>query len=83
MNRAEEPVSPNDRSHRVVTLPCGHPVYVGLDASLIGLSGPVLDHQATCRTARPPAFAAWFVPVGSISFAGRNPAPFDALGPSP
>jgi len=61
MIRTEEPASPNGRSNRVVSLPCGHRVYVDLDASLIGLSGPVLDHQSTCRTGQPPTFAAWFV----------------------
>lgn len=62
MNRAEEPMGPAPRSQRVVSLPCGHRVYVEVDASLIGLSGPVLDHQSNCRGERTTSFAAWFVP---------------------
>lgn len=62
MNRMEEPELPSPRPQRIVSLPCGHRVYVELDTSLIGLSGPVLDHQSNCRGVRTTAFAAWFVP---------------------
>jgi hypothetical protein len=61
----EEKGNPTRRTKRVVSLPCGHQVYVDLDASLLAVSGPVLDHQATCRPERPPAFAAWFA-VGPL-----------------
>jgi hypothetical protein len=60
MSSTEEAVSATHRTRHVVSLPCGHQVYAGVDASLIALSGPVLDHQSTCRASRPPAFEAWF-----------------------
>jgi hypothetical protein len=66
MNRNEKPSSRQDRSKRVVSLPCGHQVRVDLDASLLAISGPVLDHQATCRPEPPPNYAAWF-PLGPLS----------------
>jgi hypothetical protein len=66
MNRIEENNTPNRRSQRVVSLPCGHRVYVDPNASLLAVSGPVLDHQSTCRDERPPTFAAWFA-VGPLS----------------
>lgn len=62
MNNSKETVAANRRAQRVVSLPCGHQVYVGLDASLIAVSGPVLDHQATCRGPSASTFVAWFVP---------------------
>jgi hypothetical protein len=65
MNRIEPQRTPNRRSKRVVTLPCGHQVDVDLDASMLAVSGPVLNHQATCHPERPPAFAAWFA-VGPL-----------------
>jgi hypothetical protein len=77
MNRIEEQSMPNRRSQRVVSLPCGHQVYVELNASLLAVSGPVLDHQSTCRPERPPAFAAWFA-VGTFSKEDG-----DALAPRP
>ncbi|MCI4352175.1 MAG: hypothetical protein L3K14_02140 [Thermoplasmata archaeon] len=79
MNRMEEPVLPNHRSQRVVSLPCGHRVYVMLDASLIGLSGPVLDHQSNCRGERTTTYAAWFVP-GAFARAESAPIPGRAPG---
>jgi hypothetical protein len=57
--------TPNRRPKRVVTLPCGHQVVVDLDASILAVSGPVLDHQATCRPEPPPSFPAWFA-VGPL-----------------
>jgi hypothetical protein len=77
MNRNEEPSTPNRRSPRVVSLPCGHQVYVELNASLLAVSGPVLDHQLTCGPERPLTFAAWFA-IGPISKEDRA-----ALGPRP
>ncbi|MGC2289142.1 MAG: hypothetical protein WA688_04720 [Thermoplasmata archaeon] len=69
MNSIEASVLPNHRTQRVVSLPCGHQVRVGLDASMLALSGPVLDHQTVCRAERPPTFAAWFS-VDPLSSAG-------------
>ncbi|MFZ0831120.1 MAG: hypothetical protein WCB18_01945 [Thermoplasmata archaeon] len=60
MNSMEEPVPSKHRSQRVVSLPCGHHVYVDTDASLIAVSGPVLDHQSTCRGRGPLTLPAWF-----------------------
>lgn len=62
MNLLEARESPNPRTRRILSLPCGHHVDVELDASLIGLSGPVLSHQSNCRGERTTRFAAWFVP---------------------
>jgi hypothetical protein len=65
-------------SKRVVSLPCGHQVYVSLDASLLAVSGPVLDHQSTCRPEESPSLPAWF-PLEEYqkaepeTFAGRHP----------
>ena len=59
------------RTQRVVSLPCGHQVYVSLDATLLAVSGPVLDHQSTCRPERSVSLPAWF-PVEGV--------PADALG---
>jgi hypothetical protein len=50
MSRTEEPAASEHRTKRVVWLPCGHQVYVHRDASLLAVSGPVLDHQSTCRS---------------------------------
>jgi hypothetical protein len=66
MNPIEAQGSPKDRTKRVVSLPCGHQVCVEFDASLLAVSGPVLNHQATCRPERIPTFAAWFA-VGPLS----------------
>jgi len=76
MNDIEDPVSSSRRSQRVVSLPCGHHVWVDTDASLIAVSGPVLDHQSTCHGRAAPDFAAWFAPVSfsrgvSASLTGR------------
>lgn len=60
MKSAESPGVRPDRPRRVVSLPCGHHVDVDLDASLLAVSGPVWDHQATCRAEEPLRFAAWF-----------------------
>jgi hypothetical protein len=83
MNRIGESNSDHRRLKRVVSLPCGHQVYVDLDASMLAVSGPVLDHQATCRPERPPVFAAWFsvgpVPRGSSDSPGpRSSGPLGA-----
>jgi hypothetical protein len=72
MNRSEEPGLPKHQSKRVVSLPCGHQVYVELDASLLALSGPVLDHQSTCRPERLPTFPAWF-PLGPLAKGDSDP----------
>jgi hypothetical protein len=66
MNRTEKSNTGHSRMNRVVSLPCGHHVHVDNDASLLAVSGPVLDHQATCRPERPPTFAAWYT-VGPLS----------------
>ncbi|MCI4347737.1 MAG: hypothetical protein L3J97_03850 [Thermoplasmata archaeon] len=71
----DEPELPSPRPQRIVSLPCGHRVYVEFDISLIGLSGPVLDHQSNCRGVRTTSFAAWFVPgsfakAESVSLSG-------------
>ncbi len=63
MSRLEKPVPGPRRTQRVVSLPCGHQVYVGSETTLLGASGPVLDHQASCRGPAATSFAAWFVPV--------------------
>jgi hypothetical protein len=63
MSRIDEPGRTHDRLKRVVSLPCGHQVYVRRDASLLATSGPVLDHQSTCRPERAPPFTAWFAPA--------------------
>jgi hypothetical protein len=74
----EEPGTSKHRSQRVVSLPCGHQVYVGLDASLLAVSGPVLDHQSTCRPETSASLPAWF-PLEEHpraepdTFAGRHP----------
>lgn len=60
MSSIEEPMSSSHRTQHVVSLPCGHQVPAGEDASLIALSGPILDHQSTCRVARHPVVGAWF-----------------------
>lgn len=65
MNPIEPQRAPNRRTKRVVSLPCGHQVQVDLDASILAVSGPVLDHQATCQPERPPVVAAWF-PAGPL-----------------
>jgi len=80
MSGVEESVSSSPRTQRVVSLPCGHQLHVSLDASLLAVSGPVLDHQSTCRPERPPTFAAWFsvVPLckgQSDALAARPPMP--------
>jgi hypothetical protein len=72
MNALEAPTSVDSRPQRVVSLPCGHEVRVAHDASLIAVSGPVLDHQSRCPGRGPSSFAAWFVPV---SFSRRDLVP--------
>jgi hypothetical protein len=52
MSKGNERESPNGRPTRVVSLPCGHRVHVDGEASLLALSGPVIDHQITCGPAR-------------------------------
>jgi hypothetical protein len=52
--------APPSRPNRVVSLPCGHLVYVDDRASLLAVSGPVMDHQSICTVQRPPTFVAWF-----------------------
>ena len=79
MSRIEEPVSTERRTRRVVSLPCGHLVYVEPEATLLGASGPVLEHQSSCHGRAATPVAAWFVPV-PIS---RRPFDGDAGRPSP
>ena len=65
------------RTQRVVSLPCGHQVYVSLDATLLAVSGPVLDHQSTCRPERSVPLQAWFpvdgVPADEPGMGGVRP----------
>jgi hypothetical protein len=72
MNRNEEQGASKPRSKRVVSLPCGHQVYVDLDASILAVSGPVLDHQSTCRPMQPLLFPAWF-PLEPDTRVGADP----------
>ncbi len=65
MNRTKEPRASRHASKCVLSLPCGHQVFVELDATLLALSGPVLDHQATCRPERSASLPAWF-PLESV-----------------
>lgn len=60
MSTVDAGASPAERTQRVVSLPCGHQVLVHVNASLLAVSGPVMDHQATCRPVRAPAVPAWF-----------------------
>ena len=53
MNSMEEPVPSKHRSQRVVSLPCGHHVYVDTDASLIAVSGPGTRPSVDLPGARP------------------------------
>lgn len=60
MNPSKEP-SPSGRlSKSILSLPCGHRLSVELDVTLLALSGPVLEHQATCRPQRSAGPPAWF-----------------------
>lgn len=70
------------RSNRVVSLPCGHLVHLEDEESLLAVSGPVMDHQSTCRVPRSPTFAAWFATelphstgMGIEAARPRGPAP--------
>jgi hypothetical protein len=77
MTANEEPGTSKHRSKHVVSLPCGHQVDVSLDASLLAVSGPVLDHQSTCRSEGNPSLPAWFPVEGfprteSDTLAGRH-----------
>lgn len=72
MNGNEEPGPSKHRSKRVVSLPCGHQVYVSLDATLLAVSGPVLDHQSTCRPEKSAPLPAWF-PVEEYPRATPDP----------
>lgn len=63
MNEREGTPSPNGRPTRVVSLPCGHRLYVDLNATLLAVSGPVMDHQASCHPTRAPPVPAWFADV--------------------
>lgn len=65
MNWSEGPRLSTRPSKCVLSLPCGHQVFVELDATLLALSGPVLDHQATCRPERSAGLPAWF-PLESV-----------------
>jgi hypothetical protein len=84
MNRNEPHTASSRRSKRVVSLPCGHQVEVSPNATLLAVSGPVLDHQSTCRPERPPVFAAWFaggpVPTKiSHPLSGREPPSWNPI----
>jgi hypothetical protein len=81
MNRGEGMGVLNDRSRRVVSLPSGHQLNVDLDASLLAVSGPVMDHQTTCRPARATAAPAWF-PVGWPSIVPSESHPAHPRMPS-
>jgi hypothetical protein len=67
MNGNEAMGESKHRTKRVVSLPCGHQLHVGLDASLLAVSGPVLDHQSTCRPEKSVSLPAWSPVEGSPS----------------
>lgn len=78
MNRSETSPAPARRMPRVVSLPCGHAVDVEADASLIALSGPVLEHQAICPSYRMARANARFLIDGResrVPVRGRVPEP--------
>lgn len=78
MNRSETSPPPARRMPRIVSLPCGHAVDVEADASLIALSGPVLEHQAICPSSRTARADARFLIDGResrIPVRGRAPEP--------
>lgn len=82
MNGTEEHNPPTRRTNHVVSLPCGHRVDVGPDASLLAVSGPVFDHQASCRREPSPGYVAWFT-LGPFSRGVGGPADSHSRAPAP
>ena len=78
MNQSKKPNSSGRPSKSILSLPCGHRLFVELDVTLLALSGPVLEHQATCRPERSAGLPAWF-PLESAP--PEEPGPLTTRGP--